>query len=54
MKQGGALSPLPFIFALEYAIRKIQETKLVLDKNVTHQMLTYTNDVNLIGDDITK
>jgi hypothetical protein len=26
LKQGDALSPLPFNFALEYAIRKVQET----------------------------
>jgi hypothetical protein len=25
LKQGDALSPLPLIFALEYAIRRIQE-----------------------------
>ena len=50
-KQGYALSPL-FNFALGYAIRKVQETNLELDINGTHQVLTYADDVNLIGDDI--
>ena len=49
MKQGDALSPLLFNFALEYAIRKVQETNLGLDMNGTHQ--AYADDLNLIGDD---
>ena len=52
MKQGDALSPLLYHFALEYAIRNVQETNLGLDMNDTHQVLAYTDDVNLIGDDI--
>ena len=52
MKQGDALSPPLFNFALEYAIRKVQETNLGLDINGTHQVLAYADDVNLIGDDI--
>ena len=39
-------------FALEYAIRKVQETNLGLDMNGTHQVLAYADDVNLIGDGI--
>ena len=39
LKQGDALSPLPLNFALEYAIRKVQETNLGLDMNSTHQVL---------------
>ena len=39
LKQGDALSPILFNFALEYAIRKVQETNLVLDINGTHQVL---------------
>ena len=52
LKQGDALSPLLFNFALEYAIRNVQKTNLGLDMNGTHQVLAYADDVNLIGDDI--
>ena len=54
MKQGDALSPLLYNFVLEYAIRKVQETKLGLYMNDTHQILAYADDVNLIGHDIRK
>ena len=36
LKQEDALSPLLFNFTLEYAIRKVPETNLVLDMNGTH------------------
>ena len=52
LKQGDALSPLLFNFALEYAIKKVQETNLGLDMNSTHQVLAYADDVNLIVVDI--
>ena len=52
MKNIDAVSPLLFNFALEYAIRKVQETNLGLDMNGTHQVLAYADDVNLTGDDI--
>ena len=52
LKQRDALSPLLFNFAPQYAIRKVQETKLGLDMNGTHQVLAYADNVNLIGDDI--
>ena len=39
-------------FALKYAIKKVQETNLVLDMNGTHQVLAYADDVNLIGNNI--
>ena len=45
------MSPLLFNFALEYAIKKVQETNLGLDMNDTHQVLAYAADVNLIGFD---
>ena len=51
LKQGDALSPLLLNFALEYTIRKVQETNLGLDMNDTHQTLAYADYVNLIGDD---
>ena len=50
LKPADSLSPLLFSFALEYAIRKIQETNLGLDMNGTHQVLAYADDVNFIGD----
>jgi len=52
LKQGDALSPVLFNFALEYAIRRVQVKQDGLKLNGTHQLQAYVDDVNILGGSI--
>jgi hypothetical protein len=48
VKEGDALSPLLFYFALDYAIRNVLENHIGLKSNRTHQLLAYAENVNVL------
>jgi len=51
-KQGDALSPLFFNFALEYTIKRVQVNQEGLKLNGTHQILVYVNHVTILSGSI--
>jgi len=52
LKQGDALTPMLFNFALEYAIRRVPVNQDGFKLNGTHQLLAYADDVNILGGSI--
>ena len=49
LKQGEALSPFLFNFAIENAFRKVQVKQECLKLHGAHQRLVYANGFNILG-----
>ena len=49
MKQEGCLSPMHLNFALAYAISRVQVNHDGLKLNGTHQLMIYSDAVNVLG-----
>jgi len=47
--QADTLSTIPFNFALEYVIRSVHANQDGLKLSGTHQLLGYTDDINILG-----
>jgi len=52
LKQGDAVLPFIFNFALEYAIRKVKVNQDGLKLNGKHKLLVYADDINILGESI--
>jgi hypothetical protein len=39
-------------FTLEYASKRVQKYQVGLKSNATHQLLSYVDEVNVLGDNI--
>ena len=52
LKQGDALTPLLFNFALEYTIRRVQVNQDGWKLNGTHQLPACADNVNILGGSI--
>jgi len=48
VQQGDDLSPMPFNFPLEYAIKRVQVNQNGFKLKDTHQLFDYADDVNIL------